>query len=130
MFTLDQIKTAHSKVQSGADFPSYVQELIQLGLKKYEAFVADGHTLYQGAEGYTIASEPRYEAKEIANEANNDQFAADLKAHQQGKTDYATFCNDCAKSGVEKWVADMERMTCTYYDLKGDEMLVEEIPTI
>ena len=27
MFTLDQIKEAHAKVKSGADFPGYVQEL-------------------------------------------------------------------------------------------------------
>lgn len=28
MFTLDQIKAAHNKVKSGADFPAYIQDLI------------------------------------------------------------------------------------------------------
>jgi hypothetical protein len=32
MFTLEQIKSAHDKVQSGEDFP-YIQELIALGVK-------------------------------------------------------------------------------------------------
>jgi hypothetical protein len=33
MFTLEQIKSAHDKVQSGEDFPIYIQELIALGVK-------------------------------------------------------------------------------------------------
>lgn len=28
MFILDQIKAAHSKVKSGGDFPTYIQDLI------------------------------------------------------------------------------------------------------
>ncbi len=27
MFTVEQIKTAHSKVKSGADFPAYIQDI-------------------------------------------------------------------------------------------------------
>lgn len=33
MFTIEQIKEAHSKVKSGADFPNYIQDLIILGVK-------------------------------------------------------------------------------------------------
>jgi hypothetical protein len=32
MFTLEQIKK-HDKVQTGADFPIYIQELIDLGVE-------------------------------------------------------------------------------------------------
>ena len=32
MFTLEQIKLAHSKVKSGADFPAYIKELKALGV--------------------------------------------------------------------------------------------------
>lgn len=35
MFTLDQIREAHVKVKSGADFPHYIQDLIVLGVQKY-----------------------------------------------------------------------------------------------
>jgi uncharacterized protein YbcV (DUF1398 family) len=45
-----------------------------------------------------------------------------------GKTDYLTFCNDCAKSGIEKWIVRLEEMTCTYYDKAGNDILVEKIP--
>lgn len=37
----------------------------------------------------------------MAEKANPEQFKSDLKAHQEGKTDYPTFCEDSAKSGVE-----------------------------
>ena len=128
MFTLDQIKAAHSKVKSGADFPNYIQELIQLGVTFYETYVSDGHTDYLGTNGYKTSSEPKYSQLIIAEQSDVEQFRLDLKAHQQGKTDYATFCNDCAKSGVEKWTVRMDKMTCTYYDKSVNELLEETIP--
>ena len=128
MFTLDQIKAAHSKVKSGADFPNYIQELIQLGVTFYEAYVSDGHTDYLGTNGYQMSSEPEYSELNVAEQSDVEQFRLDLKAHQQGKTDYATFCNDCAKSGVEKWTVRMDKMTCTYYDKSANELLEEKIP--
>jgi uncharacterized protein YbcV (DUF1398 family) len=42
MFTIEQIKIAHTKVRSGADFPNYIQDLINLGITSYETYVADG----------------------------------------------------------------------------------------
>jgi uncharacterized protein YbcV (DUF1398 family) len=128
MFTAEQIKTAHSKVKSGADFPAYIQELKQLGVDAYESYVSDGHTNYFGENDFKITSPAKYETIAIANETDVNQFIADLKAHQQGKTDYPTFCNDCAKSGIEKWIVNLENMTCTYFDKEGKEILEEQIP--
>ena len=48
MFTIEQIKTAHAKVKSGADFPAYIREIKQLGVAAYETWVTDGHTEYKG----------------------------------------------------------------------------------
>ena len=31
MFTIEQIETAHSKMKSGAEFPSYINDIKQLG---------------------------------------------------------------------------------------------------
>ena len=37
MFTVNQIKEAHSKVKSGADFPAYIQDIKKLGVySRYE----------------------------------------------------------------------------------------------
>ncbi len=128
MFTLAQIKEAHSKVKSGAEFPNYIQDLIQLGVIIYETYVSDGHTDYFGKNDFNISSTPKYNQLFIAAQSDIDQFKADLKAHQQGKTDYPAFCKDCAKSGVEKWVVKMDKMTCIYYDKNGNELLKEIIP--
>ncbi len=38
MFTIAQIKEAHDKVKSGADFPKYIQDLINLGVIGYDTF--------------------------------------------------------------------------------------------
>lgn len=128
MFTVEQIQIAHSKVRSGADFPAYIRELKGLGVTHYETFVSDGHTEYYGSNGYKTLSPAKYHVLRIAESSNAERFRADLKAHQQGRTDYLTFCSDCAKSGIERWEVYMDGMTCTYYDKTGHEILVEEIP--
>lgn len=130
MFTIDQIKTAHSKVKTGADFPGYVQVIIKLGVILYETYVSDGHTEYTGKDGYKISSDEKYTNLAIAESSNISQFKIDLKEHQQGKTNYQEFCTSCAKQGVEKWTVNTTTMTCTYYDKSGNEMLKESIPAV
>jgi uncharacterized protein YbcV (DUF1398 family) len=129
MFTIDQIKEAHSKVKSGADFPNFIQDLISLGVKSYETFVSDGHTIYYGENKFTEKSKPKYSELLISNACNKEEFIKDLKLHQRGKTDYPTFCSDCAKSGIEKWIVDINKMTCTYFDKANNEILIESIPS-
>lgn len=128
MFTIQQIQTAHSKVQSGADFPKYIKEIKQLGILSYETYVTDGQTVYFGLDEYMLSSSAKYESLQIALTLSLENFKRDLKAHQQGQTDYPTFCKDCAKSGIEKWMISTEKMTCSYYDLQGNEVLIELIP--
>lgn len=128
MFTIEQVKAAHSKVKSGADFPSYIQEIKKLGVTHYEAYVADGHIDYHGADGYTAQVPEKYAVMNISDEANVAVFKAELLAHQQGKTDYLTFIKMCADTGIEKWEIRMDTMTCTYFDKLGNVILVEQIP--
>jgi hypothetical protein len=42
MFTLEQIKQAHDKVQTGADFPNYIQDLINLGVEDMTLLLTTG----------------------------------------------------------------------------------------
>lgn len=128
MFTVEQIKAAHSKVKSGADFPSYIKDIKALGVTHYEAYVSDGHIDYHGADDYTAVVPAKYAPLAIADNANVEEFKAELKAHQQGKTDYLTFIKMCATNGIEKWAICLDKMTCTYYDKAGHEILEEEIP--
>ncbi|MBL7813872.1 MAG: DUF1398 domain-containing protein [Saprospiraceae bacterium] len=128
MFTVEQIKAAHSKVKSGADFPSYIQEIKALGVTHYEAYVSDGHIDYHGANNYTIQVPAKYDSLAIADIAQSEDFKAELVAHQKGKTDFLTFIKMCAIFGIEKWAIRMDEMTCTYYDKAANKILVEQIP--
>lgn len=129
MFTIEQIKAAHAKVQSGADFPKYIRDLILLGVTGYETYVSDSHTLFFGKDNYAVKSEAKYTPLTIADKSEPASFIKDLKEHQQGKSDYPSFCQSCAKYGVEKWLVDMAKMTCSYFDKAGNEILAEVIPT-
>jgi len=55
MFTSEQIKAAHGKVKSGADFPAYIQAIEKIGVTYYETFVEDGHADYYGENGYKVS---------------------------------------------------------------------------
>ncbi len=128
MFTVEQINAAHSKVKSGADFPKYIQEIKALGVTAFETWVKDSHTEYFGANGYRTSSTPMYEDLVVAQSSSKTNFVHYLKTHQQGETDYFTFCKHCAETGIVKWFVSLNKMTCTYYDKTGNEILVEHIP--
>ena len=128
MFTVEQIKTAHSKVKSGADFPSYIKEIKLLGVTHYEAYVTDGHIEYHSGSDYSVTVAAKYQKLKIETKPKTEEFKAELLAHQQGKTDYLNFIKMCAGTGIEKWEVCMDKMTCTYFDQAGNEILVEKIP--
>ncbi|MHB9142689.1 MAG: DUF1398 domain-containing protein [Paludibacter sp.] len=129
MFTIEQIEQAHDKVKSGADFPKYIQEIKQMGVIAFETRVLDSQTGYFGKDNYQTKSQPKYEKLSIADNSNQEKFGHYLKIHQMGETDYFTFCKHCAETGIEKWVVNLDRMTCTYYDKAGNEILLENVPT-
>lgn len=129
MFTIEQIKEAHAIVKSGADFPNYIQDLIILGVKGYDTYVNDGHVEYFGVNNYSIASEEKYPSLVIAPASNKERFIELLVIHQDGQTDYLTFCNDAAQCGITRWRVDIIKMTCTYFDSANAPILIEKIPS-
>jgi uncharacterized protein YbcV (DUF1398 family) len=129
MFTVEQIKTAHSKVKSGADFPAYIWEIKSLGVIAYEHFVTDGHIQYYGANDFKISATAKWPAMEVAEAGSAEKLKHALAIHQQGQTDYPTFCKQSAEAGVEKWIVDITKKVCIYYDMAGNQLLLEAIPT-
>lgn len=129
MFSIAQIREAHSKVKSGADFPAYIQDLIELGIQGYDIFVNDGHEEYFGVDNYRVAATKNYGTISIAPSANKERFIDFLVIHQDGQTDYQTFCNQAAICGIAKWSVNIIEMTCTYFDLLDAAILIEKIPS-
>ena len=130
MFTLQQIQDAHAKVQSGADFPRYIQDLKDLWVRSYTIFVSDGHAEYQGNDNGNITSPAKYESLEINTTTDKEWFIANLRLHQQWGSDYMTFCQHAAQAGITKRVIVMDDMTCTYYDTDDQAIVVETIPSV
>jgi len=128
MFTIQQMKAAHAKVKSGVDFPAYVQEIKQLGLLHYDFLVKNGQTEYYGAKGLQVNGEAIYPEKAISIQPSSIAVRQIIAEHQQGKSNFLTFCQLVADAGVQKWVVDTQAMMCTYYDLMGNSMVAEPIP--
>lgn len=129
-FTIDEIKAEHQKVKSGADFPRYIQAIKDKGVSTYTAFVSDGNTEYFDTEENSASTGSKYNVLLISENLDLEKFKSRLKLHQQGGTDYLTFCNDCAENGIEGWKMDLNEMTCSYFDKAGNYVLVEQIPTV
>lgn len=126
-FTIDEIKAEHQKVKSGADFPNYIKAIKERGVCHYTTYVADGNTEYFDSENLSEKTGAKYEELAISENVKLDEFKTKLKVHQQGETGYLTFCKDCAENGVEGWKMDLNKMTCTYFDKAGNDILIEQI---
>ena len=122
MFTLAQINAAHEKVKTGADFPQYMEDLIELKISTFAIWVADNHAVYQGVANHTLTGPALYVRLPIASTCDKVRFLNFLSIHQRGQTDYLTFCAHCAQTGIAKWIVDLNNKVCTYYD--GDNKLV------
>lgn len=127
MFTLESIEWAHSKVQSWADFPAYIQEFKKLGVLSYSIYVCDGHARYEWSNNYVISSPAAFQEKKVNTKLDLDTFKEQLHKHQQWQTDYPTFCNDAAWSGIMKRVMDLENMKCHYYNTSLEIVVSESI---
>lgn len=128
MFTIDQIHEAFSKVKSGTDFPQFVQDLKNIGVTHYDNFVSDGRTKYYGLNGFELEGGAKYAELQVNNLSSSDSLKHAISFHQNGQTDYLTFCEQAADAGVEKWTTHMSKMSVTYLDKKGTKLTVEPIP--
>lgn len=126
-FTLEQIKEAPTK--SGNMFPVLIQQFKILGVDNFITFVSDGHTDYFDDEKESLGTDSSTDFV-ISENTNSEKFLERLRLHQNGGTDFLTFCKDCAENGIDNWIVDLPKMTCTYYDKSGKEILVEKIPNV
>ena len=127
MFTLDQINEIHKRLGKQTTLSKYLQALKAIGISKCDSFITDGHSEYFGINNQKIVSPPAHKKLTIAAISNREYLLKHLSVHEQGKTDYLKMSQGLAESGTEKWSFDTAKMTITYYDKKGNELLVEAI---
>jgi len=126
MFTIKQIEDAHSRVKTGADFPNYIKEIKELGVEGFVFWVVDGKEIFY-SKNSNIQSASKYEELPISTNVNSEIFKVELLAHQQGKTNFEEFVQMCANTGITHWKVDLEIFTCTYFDAKNKEILIEKL---
>lgn len=127
MFTIEQINDIHDRLGSARTFTEYVLALKALGVERYDSYVADGHSEYLGEGGHRVVSPSVHEVLSVAANSQREMFLEHLRRHERRETTYLEMSRGLAQSGIEKWTVDTGRMTMTFYDRAGAEMLVEQI---
>jgi uncharacterized protein YbcV (DUF1398 family) len=127
MFTIQQINDLHARLGSAKTFTEYVLALKALGVERYDSYLVDGHSEYFGRGGHKVVSPPVHEELAVAEATQREMFLEHLRRHERRETSYLAMSSGLAQSGIEKWTVDTVRMTMTFYDKAGREMLVEQI---
>ena len=103
-------------------------QFLEYGVTHYDNFVSDGRTKYYGINDFTLDGESKYPKMEVNDISSAERLKHAISIHQQGQTDYPTFCQQASDAGVEKWTTHMIDMTVTYLDKKENKLTVEPIP--
>jgi uncharacterized protein YbcV (DUF1398 family) len=116
-FTIEQINDLHARLGRART----------LGVERYDSYLADGHSEYFGQGGHRIVSPLVHEVLPVAETGQRETFRQHLGRHERRETTYLEMSRGLAQSGIEKWTVDTGRMTMTFHDKAGKEMLLEEI---
>jgi len=127
MFTIEQINELHARLGNARTLPEYVRALKALGVERCDSYLADGHSEYYGQGGHRVVSPPAHEVLAVAETGQRETFLQHLRRHELRQTTYLEMSRGLAQSGIEKWTVDTGRMTMTFYDKAGIEMLIEQI---
>ena len=79
--------------------------------------------------GEFIESPAIYEVKKISSISDTILLKHIIKIHQNGETDFMTFCQQSADAGVVLWRTDVTNMKVIYLNDKNEEMVVEVVPS-
>jgi uncharacterized protein YbcV (DUF1398 family) len=82
MFTLDQINDIHDSLGNAETLSQYLEALKNIGVEKYDSFIADGHSEYFGKDGHKVVSPSVHEKLSIAEASNRENFLKHLNLHQ------------------------------------------------
>src|ERR1700729_2963072 len=126
MFTLEQIDDVHARLGRASTFAEYLKALRQLGVKRFDSYLVDGHSEYFG-DGQKLVSAPVHEILSVVRTVDRDKCLEHLGRHERGETTYLEMSKGLAESGIAKWTADTQQMTMAYCDSSGWEIQIEQI---
>lgn len=126
-FTLSEIQQAHQQY-TGVDFPKLFKEFKDMGMTYNIVNIQDGTATYVHQSEDDIVTSSVKSNHPVAPSSNQSIVQDVLTRHQQGQTDFETFCDEMAEAGIYKWHIDIQAGTCTYIDLKEQAIISELTP--
>lgn len=126
MLTKEMIMAAQ-ELFSGNDFPGLVKAFLEMGIVANTVNIKEGQATYLTVEGQEVEL-PAYQVEAVAEKVDEDYFIQQLRKHQNQETDFPTFCQNTAASGIYKWDVDLLVKTCSYFDLENKLVYTEAIP--
>ncbi|HDJ7819710.1 TPA: DUF1398 family protein [Staphylococcus aureus] len=126
-FTLSAIQQAHQQF-TGVDFPKLFKSFKDMGMTYNIVNIQDGTATYVHQSEDDIVTSSVKSNHPVAPRSNQSIVQEVLTRHQEGQTDFETFCDEMAQAGIYKWHIDIQVSTCTYIDLKEQAIISELIP--
>ncbi|HCW7274111.1 TPA: DUF1398 family protein [Staphylococcus aureus] len=126
-FTLSAIQQAHQQF-TGVDFPKLFKAFKDMGMTYNIVNIQDGTVTYVHQSEDDIVTSSVKSTIPVAQKSNKTIVQDVLTRHQQGQTDFETFCDEMAEAGIYKWHIDIQAGTCTYIDLQDQAVISELIP--
>lgn len=126
-FKLSAIQQAHQQF-TGVDFPKLFMAFKDMGMTYNIVNIQDGTATYVHQSEDDIVTSSVKSNHPVAPSSNQSIVQDVLTRHQQGQTDFETFCDEMAQAGIYKWHIDIQAGTCTYIDLQEQAIISELIP--
>ncbi|HEK7179328.1 TPA: DUF1398 family protein [Staphylococcus aureus] len=126
-FKLSAIQQAHQQF-TGVDFPKLFKAFKDMGTTYNIVNIQDGTATYVHQSEDDIVTSSVKSNHPVAPSSNQSIVQDVLTRHQQGQTDFETFCDEMAQAGIYKWHIDIQAGTCTYIDLQEQAIISELIP--
>lgn len=126
-FKLSAIQQAHQQF-TGVDFPKLFKAFKDMGMTYNIVNIQDGTATYVHQSEDDIVTSSVKSNHPVAPSSNQSIVQDVLTRHQQGQTDFETFCGEMAQAGIYKWHIDIQAGTCTYIDLQEQAIISELIP--
>ncbi len=125
-FTLSAIQQAHQQF-TGVDFPKLFKAFKDMGMT-YNIVNVDGTATYVHQSEDDIVTSSVKSNHPVAQKSNKTIVSSVLTRHQQGQTDFETFCDEMAEAGIYKWHIDLKRALVLISTCKTKLYLSELIP--
>lgn len=111
-------------------FPYLAEVLRQAGVSTYHHSIPSGTTFYVTEAGPVVMqSDPVVQGMADVASWNEDALVAAIRTDQSGSSSYPQFARSCWEAGVVHYDVDLQRRTCTYSGVAG-EQYVESYPQV